>query len=75
MSVEDIVQETQKWPAEQIEELVARLNGILNGASQSENDAAWRKEIRRRLAEIDNGRVQLRDGAEVSARIRKIVSR
>ena len=35
-----------------------------------EGEAAWDTEIRRRIAEIDNGKVDLLDGEEVMTRIR-----
>jgi putative addiction module component (TIGR02574 family) len=35
----------------------------------------WKKEIRRRVAEIESGKVKPIDGEVVSARIRKIVNR
>ena len=72
MSVEEIVNETRALPAERVEELVARLNQNLDGADENGIDEAWRKEVRRRLAEVDSGAVQLKDGEEVSKRIRRI---
>ena len=38
-------------------------------------DAAWRQEIRRRIADIESGREPGVDGDEVMAELRKIVGR
>jgi hypothetical protein len=73
MTLDQIVLETQQWPTEQVAELVDRLT--LELPSTPEIEAAWKVEARRRIAEIESGRVQGVPGAVVSARIREIVGR
>jgi len=74
ITLEQIVEETRHWPPEKVGELVGRLTEDLH-SSDPENEAAWKEETRRRLAEIENGTVQPVDGNAVSARIRQIVGR
>jgi putative addiction module component (TIGR02574 family) len=74
ITLEQIVEETRHWPPEKVGELVGRLTADLD-ASDSETEAAWKREARRRLAEIENGTAQPVDGEAVSARIRKMVGR
>lgn len=74
MTLERTVEETRHWSPENVGELVGRLTEDLH-ASDPEIDAAWKEEVRRRLAEIENETVQPVDGESVSARIRQIVGR
>ena len=75
MTADQIVEEASHWPAEQLAELVDRLTLTLHHAVDPGMDAAWKAETRRRLAEIEGGRVQAVPGEEVSARIRRLVGR
>ena len=76
MTVEQIIEEARRWPTDRVEELVTRLNCVLDSnLPQTEIDQAWKEEIKRRVAEIEEGRVQLIPGEEVSARLRKIIGR
>ena len=72
---DQIVEEASHWPAEQLAELVDRLTLTLHHAVDPEMEDAWKEETRRRLAEIQSGRVQAVPGEEVSAKIRRIVGR
>jgi putative addiction module component (TIGR02574 family) len=74
MTLEQIVEETRHWPPEKVEELVERLNGELP-TLESDLEGAWKEEVRRRLNEIEEGKVETVDGAAVSERIRRIVGR
>ena len=74
ITLDQIIEETRHWPPEKVGELVGRLTEDLH-ASNPENEAAWKQETRRRLAEIENRTVQPVDGEAVSARIRQIVGR
>jgi putative addiction module component (TIGR02574 family) len=58
-----------------VAELVDRLMLTLDAAAESEIEAAWKTETRRRLTEMVDGRVQAVAGDEVSHRIRRIVGR
>ncbi len=71
MTLDQIVEEARHLPAEQVIELVDRLTQELHFAPEIEND--WKVETRRRVAEIESGRVEGIPGEEVSARIRRIV--
>jgi len=73
MTLDQIVTETRQWPPGQVAELVDRLTTELQ--PDGEIEAAWRAETRRRVAEIENARVEGIPGEIVSARIRQIVGR
>jgi len=73
MTLEQIVQESSRLPHEQLAELVDHLSAKLHGAIAPDIEESWRLETRRRLADIQSGREKGIPGAEVSARIRKIV--
>ena len=75
MTLDEIVQETRSWPRERVGELLDRLTLELHQADQPQIDGAWRQELRRRLAEIEDGQMQGVSGEEVSARVRRIVGR
>jgi putative addiction module component (TIGR02574 family) len=74
MTLEQIVEETRKWPPEQVGELAARLTEDLH-VSDPETKTAWEGEINRRIVEIEEGKTQGIPGEEVSARIRRILGR
>jgi putative addiction module component (TIGR02574 family) len=71
LTLEQIVEETRRWPPEKVGELVERLSEDLH-ASDPEIEAAWKAEVNQRVEEIRSGKVQGIPGEEVSARIRKI---
>lgn len=73
--MDQIVEEARHLPREQIAELVDRLTLSLPEATDPGVEEAWKKETRRRVAEIENGEVQGIPGDEVSARVRRIIGR
>jgi putative addiction module component (TIGR02574 family) len=73
MTLEQIVAEAGHLPAEQVVELVDRLSQGLHLSPEIEE--SWKGETRRRVADIEAGRVKGIPGPEVSARIRKVVGR
>ena len=75
MTLEQIVAESKQLPPEQLAELMDRLAVELHGGIAPEIEESGRQETRRRIAEIESGRELGVPGAEVSARIRKIVGR
>ncbi len=75
MSVEQIVSEARHLPREQAVELFDRLLLETFTVPDPEIDAAWRQEIRQRIADIESGREPGVDGDEVLAELRKIVGR
>jgi putative addiction module component (TIGR02574 family) len=74
LTLDEIVQETRNWPPERVGELVDRLTEDLH-ASGPEIEAAWKKEIDRRIEEIQTGKVKGVPPEEVTARIPKILGR
>jgi putative addiction module component (TIGR02574 family) len=72
--MEQIVEETRRWPPEKIGELVGRLTDDLH-ASAPDVEAAWRTEIDRRVEEIQTGKIHPIPGEEVSAAVGKIAGR
>jgi putative addiction module component (TIGR02574 family) len=73
MTLDQIVEEARRLPTEQVMELVDRLAEGLHLSPGIEQ--GWKAETRRRVADIQAGKVQGIPGNEVSARIRKIVGR
>ena len=73
-TLDQIVEEVRHWPQEQVAELVDRLTFGLHPGDPA-TDGAWKREARRRVAEIESGQVAGIPGEEVSARIRQIVGR
>ena len=75
MTLDQIVEEASHLPCEQVAEVVDRLTSALHTDVEPEVETAWKQETRRRLAELENGKVQAIPGDVVSSRIRKIVGR
>ena len=74
LTVEQIMKEARTWPPEKVGELVGRLTENLH-AMDRETEAAWKREVDRRVREIQSGKVRGIPGEEVLARVRKIVGR
>jgi putative addiction module component (TIGR02574 family) len=75
MTLDQIIEEARRLPREQVADLVDRLTLELHQTIDPSVEEAWKQETRRRLEEIESGRVQGVPGDEVSARIRKIMGR
>jgi putative addiction module component (TIGR02574 family) len=75
MTLDQIVEEASHLPREQVAEVVDRLTSALRTDVEPEIETAWKQETRRRLAELESGKVQAVPGDVVSERIRKIVGR
>jgi putative addiction module component (TIGR02574 family) len=75
MTLDQIVEEASHLPREQVAEVVDRLTLALHTDVEPEVETAWKQEARRRLAELESGKVQAVPGEVVSSRIRKIVGR
>ena len=73
MTLDEIVAEARHLPTEQVVELVDRLSEGLHLSPEIEE--SWKAEARRRVADIEAGKVAGIPGSEVSARIRKVVGR
>ena len=72
MTLDQIVEETRALPADVLAELVDRIYLARHGEITPEIDAAWKTEIDRRIAEIEEGKVEGIPVEESLARIRKI---
>ena len=75
MTLDQIVEQASRLPREQMAEIVDRLTLALHNDVDPEIENAWKQETRRRLAELENGKVQAIPGETVGSRIRKIVGR
>jgi hypothetical protein len=75
MTVEQIVREVRHLPREQAEELFDRLLVETVAKPDPGVNAAWKREISRRIAEIESGREIGVDGDAVMAEVRQIVGR
>jgi len=73
ITADQIPDEARRGPPEMVGELIGRLSEELH-APDPDNEEAWRRGARRRLAQIGSGEVQPMDGALVSARIWRILS-
>ena len=73
MTVDQIVEETSRWPSEQVEALFERFLLSNYRLPDPAVDAAWSAEIKRRIDDIESGREVGIPGEEVMARVRKIV--
>ena len=74
----DLVAElTERAKALSPEDRARLAEGLLASldSSEEEVDAAWDAEIRKRIAEIENGTVQLIPGAEGFAQVRQALRR
>lgn len=58
MTVAQVVEETSRWPADQIEVLFERLLASHYRLSDPTTDAAWAEELKRRIDDIGRGTLQ-----------------
>jgi putative addiction module component (TIGR02574 family) len=75
MTLDQIIEEAGQLPREQLAEVVDRLTSVLHTDVDPEIETAWKQETRRRLAELESGKVEAIPGDVVNNRIRKIVGR
>jgi putative addiction module component (TIGR02574 family) len=76
VTIDQIIAETKSWPAARVEELVGRLVQTMDGPQiDPDIDQAWKEEVRRRVAEIEEGKVEMIPGEQVSAELRKMLGR
>ena len=73
MTVAQVVEETRRWPADQVEVLFERLLASHYLLPDPALDAEWAAELKRRIDDIESGREAGIPGEEVMARVRKIV--
>jgi putative addiction module component (TIGR02574 family) len=70
---EELSRKARTLPAEERARLAEELLASLSGAPDADVEAAWDEEIRRRLEEVESGRVQLVPAAEVFAEVRRLL--
>jgi len=58
LSADQIVEETSDWPEDAVADLVDRILRAKYGDVDPSVDKAWQDEIRRRIADMESGRVQ-----------------
>ncbi|HXS68145.1 MAG TPA: addiction module protein [Candidatus Polarisedimenticolia bacterium] len=72
ISIDQIVEETREMPPEVVSELIDRIMVARHGGIEPEAEKSWKKEIDRRIAEIESGKVKGVPLEESLARARKI---
>jgi len=75
LTVDQIVEETSRWSADAVAELVDRIMLARHGGVSPEIDEAWRTEIQRRVDDVRSGREKGIPGDDVMAKARKIIGR
>lgn len=73
MTVAQVVEETSRWPADQVEVLFEKLLDSHYRLPDPALDPEWAAELKRRIDDIESGREVGIPGEEVMARVRKIV--
>ena len=73
MTVAQVVEETSRWPADQVEVLFERLLASHYRPPDPALDSEWAEQLKRRIDDIESGREVGVPGEEVMARVRKIV--
>jgi len=68
-NAEELLAEVESLPTDLKTKLVEKLLNSLNPSNSSIEDL-WRKEVDRRIAEIESGEVELIDGEKVFRKIR-----
>jgi putative addiction module component (TIGR02574 family) len=71
---EELAQKARTLPAEERARLAEELLASLGDAPDAGVEAAWDVEIRRRLDEVESGRVQLVPAEEVFAEVRRLLA-
>jgi Putative addiction module component len=72
LSADQIVEETSDWPEDAVADLVDRILRAKYGEADPSVDKAWHDETRRRIADMESGRVQGVALEETLAKARKI---
>jgi len=75
LSADQIVEETSDWPEDAVADLVDRILRAKYGEVDPSIDTAWQDETRRRIADMESGRVQGVPLEETLAKARTIAGR
>ena len=71
LSADQIVQATSDWPEDAVADLVDRILRAKDGDVDPSVDKAWNEETRRRIADMESGKVQGIPLEETLAKARK----
>jgi hypothetical protein len=74
LSADQIVEETSNWPEDAVADLVDRILRAKYREADPSVDMAWRDETRRRIADMESGRVQGIPLEATLAKARKITA-
>jgi putative addiction module component (TIGR02574 family) len=74
LSADQIVEETSDWPEDAVADLVDRILRAKYAEVDPSVDKAWQDEIRRRIADMESGKVEGIPLEETLAKARKITS-
>lgn len=75
MTMDQIADETQEWPEEDVTELVDCIYRVRYGDISQAMPSAWDQEIQRRIADFESGLVRGIPLEETLAKARAIVDR
>lgn len=75
LTLDEIVEETRQMPTDVVAELVDRIMVARHGGLESSIEAAWRTEVHRRIADIEEGKVKGIPVEQSLARARKILGK
>jgi len=75
ITLDEIVEEARQLPADVVAELVDRIVLAKHGGIEQTTEASWRTEIRRRIADIQEHKVQGIPVEESLRRIGKLVQK
>lgn len=73
--VDELSARAKALPAEDRARLAEELLESLHGEADADAEAAWDREIERRVAEIESGAVSLTPAEEVHAEARRLIRR
>ena len=73
--VEELSARAKTLPPEDRARLAEELLDSLQQASDTDADAAWEREVERRVADIDSGAVELIAAEDVHAEARRLIRR
>jgi putative addiction module component (TIGR02574 family) len=69
ISSEDLLEHAMKLPDDKRAKLASELLASLDGPADADVEQAWGAEIKRRIADVESGSVELEDWQQVRKRI------
>jgi putative addiction module component (TIGR02574 family) len=74
ISIDQIVEETREMPPEAVAELIDRIMVARHGGIEPTSSQSWKKEIERRIQEMETGKVKGVPLEDSLARARKLLA-